>query len=969
MRKILYLVLLIELFSLHVSGEITDTLCLSEKGTYILSFGNIYNVNIEPDSIINDIGIDSVRGLIHNRTDFKDTIFLIVRYDSKDMQFTIRKHLPYKYSNYIDSSRSNFEKTKKEYASKNGYVNGLNILNFNMNDNNDFTISSVSNNHFDYRFNGGLTVNGYINDNNGIFSGEGAFLSDISGINVKIAKEDKSILLGDIKYKLNELNQKMIGLDVKSGNKLRIIAGLDGGERGNTEISLENNNLGPYEIIPNNDTLYYIAPNSEIVVLNDKKLTNGIDYTIDYHYGTITFLPLLNINRGDRAYISYQLKSRYNIRHYFHVNTKLNNFLTVAYDETRDWKRNIFNLSYDSATVTDSFIILKGSKYVGNNLGEYISENNRFVYVGNNRGDYRCYFTYMGDNMGSYVFDNTIHGYLFVGQGNGDYLPIIKIRTPKLKRMITFEGSNSGIKGYLNILQQQNNILVNHSDFSYFTGLMYNKTYSSNTDTIKFSPIFNWFSNIKNSGFSNRISEIQSDYNIDSTQQLRNVFLPGLVMEYNYKDILYIRSANAELLSEKKIFKSDNHIKLNLNRYIFTEYSGKYISPSDFNRRESRNNVAVGVKKEDLVIKYFINNIDSDSINMVERGIGVEKSILSLSAYNQSYTHYSSLNCDFSLNGKNLLFRLSLKKDSTNLTDQFVLHYSKRYRFFFVSASGEGGIYKPYFTVPQFIESTNGNYDYDSLNNVYYPVENGHFKKELLYKQYDSPLQTYNINIAVRTNRYFIFNNSSSFKKYFTEINDSIYQDRRFSITNLIQKHFNKNDITLKSDFSSSLFVHSAKSYMELLLRYKKQEFYKIHLALNTHNDETPYLESNRIDYGGFLEYGKFPFSIKFIDQYISYYLPEKQNIINMGTGLTFGMDILNSHFTFTPIFSYNFYKYNTRFAEIDEIYPRGIDLLLKINGEYNMGENTKLTVNTELRYNHIRKFLKTFNLSVGLSL
>lgn len=53
-----------------------------------------------------------------------------------------------------------------------------------MNDHNGFNINTAADNHFNYHSPGGIIVNGYINDNNKIFSGEGAYLSDISGMNI-----------------------------------------------------------------------------------------------------------------------------------------------------------------------------------------------------------------------------------------------------------------------------------------------------------------------------------------------------------------------------------------------------------------------------------------------------------------------------------------------------------------------------------------------------------------------------------------------------------------------------------------------------------------------------------------------------------------------------------------------------------------------------------------------------------------
>ncbi len=972
MRKILFLLSIIEFLFASIHCNTVDTLFIFKKGNYQLSYSHIKTINyIKPDSIIRYLNIDSTKGIIKLRRNFADSVVVTINYSSYDEYILLKKHTFDPFLKYIQPAdsvqayKNNYKKSKRNE----NFASGLNILNFNMNDHNGFNINTAADNHFNYHSPGGIIVNGYINDNNKIFSGEGAYLSDISGMNIFLGKDKNSINLGDISYKLNGLKQKMIGVDLKYGNKLRLLAGLDGGERGNVEITIKENYLGPYNILSSNDSLYYISPQSEKVFLNGNILRSGIDYSIDYTYGTIEILPSIKINEGDKLYITYQLKSRYNLRHYMHIAGSINRHFTVMYDETRDWNRNIFGISYDSIICyNDSTIILNGSKFVGANKGDYIKSGEHFIYAGYNQGNYICHFTYVGDSTGDYIYDNAIHGFSYVGEHKGDYLPVIIVHPPGLKRSISLKGDYSGLNASITLLQDKSNLLVGDNNYNSTGVISYRKIFGTETDITTILPSFKWFQNIKYNDFSDKIALLKSDFNLIKPDSFKNVFLSDLHLNYKYKDKLSLKSYSSELLN-KNIFKTNTNLILNINKYIYTSYYADYLSSSPYNYGQFRGIYTLGVKNRYIGIEMFHKDTNTDTLRTFENGISISRSILSLSLYKKFYAEYSSMNYEISLSNKNSMLHAYIETHKDTITSQFDIQFSKNFKLFNISIKGNGGNYKPYFLISQFIESSNGNYDYDSLNNIYYSSDNGHFIRKLIYKQYELPLNNYNFDLKIHSAKFLIFNGTISLMRNYIQNLDTIQRNDRLRFNGIIKKNFKNNSFNLKSDLIRSNLITSEYLSGEFIIRKDRAELYTISFNYNYCFDGTPYLQSSKKYFGGYFGYGINLFNIKFVGGYITYTIPEKQNIFHYGTEIIFPLFIMDYHFTFTPVLNYNLYGNDNRFGEIDENYPKGFDAILKLNVQHSLNNNTELNFNADVRYNGIKGFFKTFNLSVGVSL
>ena len=85
MRKILFLLSIIEFLFASIHCNTVDTLFIFKKGNYQLSYSHIKTINyIKPDSIIRYLNIDSTKGIIKLRRNFADSVVVTINYSSYD---------------------------------------------------------------------------------------------------------------------------------------------------------------------------------------------------------------------------------------------------------------------------------------------------------------------------------------------------------------------------------------------------------------------------------------------------------------------------------------------------------------------------------------------------------------------------------------------------------------------------------------------------------------------------------------------------------------------------------------------------------------------------------------------------------------------------------------------------------------------------------------------------------------------
>lgn len=179
----------------------------------------------------------------------------------------------------------------------------------------------------------------------------------------------------------------------------------------------------------------YLAQGIDIPVL----LNRDEDYNIDYMNGTISFTNKNIITNHSRIEVEYQqaLEDYPNIYTESDGNVKIGSFIvTGMYRRKYDEKENPLTFSMtpaekeslraagDSSTVLHTYADTSSE-------GNYIIQDDHFVYVGEGNGDYNVTFFYVGENNGEYIYDPNIKAFSYEGTELGNYSPTKFIPLPE----------------------------------------------------------------------------------------------------------------------------------------------------------------------------------------------------------------------------------------------------------------------------------------------------------------------------------------------------------------------------------------------------------------------------------------------------------------------------------------------------------------------------------------------------------
>lgn len=193
------------------------------------------------------------------------------------------------------------------------------------------------------------------------------------------------------------------------------------------ELQVQTLYKGPYFV----DSGYDLVPGSVRLFVNGQPVSKDF-YYVDYSTGVLYFDGSYLPDPGDAVYVEYSLYSVmpaiYSDAHY------KAKYFSVDF-ERYTLRRELFN-GFPSELL--ELLAIRGDSagthpYYGgfeSAEGDYIFQDSFFVYAGPGLGSHKVYFKYIGNGQGSYIFDNTIGGYRYVGQGNGYYEPLIDINSP-----------------------------------------------------------------------------------------------------------------------------------------------------------------------------------------------------------------------------------------------------------------------------------------------------------------------------------------------------------------------------------------------------------------------------------------------------------------------------------------------------------------------------------------------------------
>jgi len=305
-------------------------------------------------------------------------------------------------------------------------------------------------------------------------------LDQFDNIFMELFSDDWNIRAGDVflenrKTQFLSFNKKVQGLSTSfdfggEDNKTNVFASVAfvKGQYAKSTFTGQEGNQGPYKLKGQNGELYVLViSGSERVYVNGVLLKRGEnnDYTIDYNAGEIVFTSLFTITSEMRISIEYQYSERnYNRLVTYAGATHQNkswSFGGYLYSEN-DMKNQPLqqNLSPEQVQILsqagdDQNLMVAPSAY------EDAYADNKILYkktilnsvevyeYSNNASDvlYNVKFSLVGNNLGNYIIQNNnsverIYEYVAPVNGvlQGNYEPIVKLVAPMKIQVATFLG-------------------------------------------------------------------------------------------------------------------------------------------------------------------------------------------------------------------------------------------------------------------------------------------------------------------------------------------------------------------------------------------------------------------------------------------------------------------------------------------------------------------------------------------------
>ena len=305
-------------------------------------------------------------------------------------------------------------------------------------------------------------------------------LDQFDNIFMELFSDDWNIRAGDVflenrKTQFLSFNKKVQGLSTSfdfggEDNKTNVFASVAfvKGQYAKSTFTGQEGNQGPYKLKGQNGELYVLViSGSERVYVNGVLLKRGEnnDYTIDYNAGEIVFTSLFTITSEMRISIEYQYSERnYNRLVTYAGATHQNkswSFGGYLYSEN-DMKNQPLqqNLSPEQVQILsqagdDQNLMVAPSAY------EDAYADNKILYkktivnsievyeYSNNSSDvlYNVKFSLVGNNLGNYIIQNNnsverIYEYVAPVNGvlQGNYEPIVKLVAPMKIQVATFLG-------------------------------------------------------------------------------------------------------------------------------------------------------------------------------------------------------------------------------------------------------------------------------------------------------------------------------------------------------------------------------------------------------------------------------------------------------------------------------------------------------------------------------------------------
>ncbi len=388
---------------------------------------------------------------------------------------------------------------------------------------------------------------------------------------------------------------------------------------------------GPYYITVNEYTGVQVVAGSEEVFLNGLRIHRGVDYTIDYAEGSITFTNKHFITSNSRILIHFQYTDedyRQNLYLFSSSADVLENFqvkyqLILQNDDKDNPLLELFSeddievlKAAGDETAWGSGVYKVGEGEEG--LYNYVEQGDYYVYVGNDStviGEYNIYFTEVGQEQGLYDYIEDGNYYEYVGEG-GEYLPVRKLPSSRnfanYNVQINYWGSfyNFVTEGIISILDkntfsklddENNNGYAGHVELNLFPD------WDNINPEIKF-----YYRNLRKdlTTFTDLDDPLESYEFIQLPDTLnKTVFFSeiGFDILNTFKPQIRYKFINAHDFAKQRNFSFISNLKQKL---VFPEISYRYLNwNDDFDEDSNYDLSKSSLEQHDLQVKYTISKI------------------------------------------------------------------------------------------------------------------------------------------------------------------------------------------------------------------------------------------------------------------------------------------------------------------------------------------------------------------------
>ncbi|MBC8415216.1 MAG: hypothetical protein ISS80_01140 [Candidatus Cloacimonetes bacterium] len=380
----------------------------------------------------------------------------------------LEKFYYYQVQDFTDSTRVKLPPRRRFrlYDDTSLNISGSKTISISFTNNEDFSLDQSLFLQINGKLGENLNIEAQLSDSQSPITPEGDSreLSSLDKVFLRLYGTNYELAFGDLEMEFSETqfmnySPKFEGL--KAGwfgrNSFQGALAISKGKKATVTFNGTEAKQGPYYLSTENAEGLQVIPGTEEVFLNGAKLERGLDYTIDYSEGSVTFTNEHFISTSSYIQVTFQYADE-NYRQNMYMassQVKVSDRISIRSNMViqNDDKNNPLQDTFSETDIEalqqagDNVAFSNGIVEVEDGLYEYSEEGNYYYYVGNDTtavGHYNISFTEVGSGNGDYEYNEDGNYYEYIGEGLGSYLPLKKLPSPGSKSnynlIIDYEG-------------------------------------------------------------------------------------------------------------------------------------------------------------------------------------------------------------------------------------------------------------------------------------------------------------------------------------------------------------------------------------------------------------------------------------------------------------------------------------------------------------------------------------------------